>query len=322
LKLGDAVGMNRKNLSIAALLLCLIISFSLTASTVSAQDMQSDRSSIRTLLILGNDKEFGGSENFSYIRGLLNATSPELGLNLNLTVKSTLGSESDLRSFDLVIACMPSAASIPNATIFGNFVENGKSLFLLSDYNGSEATNPSGITNEILNESNINGVSFSSDAISISNATTDWQMKVYNNNSFAVKVNSSDFLPNTSTRSVFSGVSSVVTLSCSLNITGPQELSAVATGSALSDAGSRNWLLLTDNGVQRSVLCGSASMFNNTYLGVESNQILFKQLVLWLVERFQMPAPNVFPYLVLASSVLSVVGIAVYLISKRTKASA
>jgi hypothetical protein len=313
--------MNRKNLSMAVLLLCLIISFSLTASTVSAQDMQSDRSSIRVLLVLGNDKEFGGSENFSYVRGLLNASNPELGLNLNLTVKSSLASESDLKGFDLLIACIPSAASIPNATIFGSFAENGNSLFLLSDYNGSGMTNSSGISNEILNESNINGVSFNSDAISITNATTDWQMKVYNNNSFAVKVNSSDFLPNTSTRSVFSGVSSVVTLSCSLNITSPEELSSVATGSAPSDSGSRDWLLLTDSGVERSVLCGSASMFNNTYLAVASNQILFKQLVLWLVERFQIPAPNVFPYLVLASCGLSILGIAVYLVSKRTKAS-
>jgi hypothetical protein len=305
----------------AVLLLCLIISFSLIASTVSAQDMQSDRSSIRALLVIGNDKEFGGSENFSYIRGLLNATSPELGLNLNLTVQSILGPESNLSGFDLVIACMPSASSKPNATIFRNFVENGNSLFLLSDYYGGGALNSSSIANEILNESNINGVSFNSDAISITNATTDWQMKVYNNNSLAVKVNSSDFLPNTSTRSVFSGVSSVVTLSCSLNITSLQELSSVATGSALSDSGSRDWLLLTDNGVERSVLCGSASMFNNTYLAVASNQILFKQLVLWLVERFQIPAPNVFPYLVLASCGLSVLGIAVYLVSKRTKAS-
>jgi hypothetical protein len=300
------------------LLLFLIISFTLTASTVLAQDVQSDRSSIRILLVPGNDKTLGGSENFSYAMALLNSTNPELGLDLNLTVRGNLSSVNDVKGFDLVIVCTPNATNVPNATIFKNFLENGSSLFLLSNYYGGGSRNSSAILNTILNESNINGVSFGSDAISISNATTDWQTKVYNNNSFAVEVNSSAFQSNASTRSVFSGVESVVTISCNLNITS-SDLSFVANGSASSDSNVTDWLLLTDNGIYRSVLCGSASMFNNTYLGVENNQILFKQLILWLIKRFQLPSPDVFPYLVLASSVVSVLGIAIYLISRRTK---
>jgi hypothetical protein len=48
--------------------------------------MQSDRRSIGVLLILGNDTAFGGRENFTYVRALLNSTNPDLGLGLNLTV--------------------------------------------------------------------------------------------------------------------------------------------------------------------------------------------------------------------------------------------
>jgi hypothetical protein len=250
---------------------------------------------------------------------LLNGTNPEQGLDLNLTVKDNLLSENDVKGFDLIIVCTPNATNIPNATIFRNFVESGNSLFLLSNYFGGGSRNSSGILNTILNKSNTNGVSFGSDAISISNTTPDWQSKVYDNNSFAVIVNSSAFQSNASTRSVFAAVENVVTISCKLNITSHNEPSFVAIGSALSDSNLSNWLLLTDDGVHRSVLCGSASMFNNTYLGVENNQILFKQLVLWLVEKFQLPTPNVFPYLVLASSTVTVLGIAIYLISRRTK---
>lgn len=311
--------MRRKTRSIGVLLVCLIISLTITTSIVSAQDMQSDRRSIGVLLILGNDTAFGGRENFTYVRALLNSTNPDLGLGLNLTVKSNLVSENDLRGFDLVILCMPSATSIPNATIFKNFAESGHSLFLLSDYYGGGASHSSEALNSILNESDIRDVSFSSDAISINNSASDWQTKVYDNNSFAVKVNSSAFQASLSTQSVFSGVASVVTLSCSLNTTSHGNTSIVASGSALSAPDLRDWLLLTNNGVHRSILSGSASMFNNTYLNVESNHVLFRQLVLWLVEEFQVPAPNAFPYLLLASSGVSVLGVVVYLVSKRTK---
>jgi hypothetical protein len=316
---GEILRMRRKNASITVLLLCLIISFSLTVSAVLAQDIQSDRSSTRALFIVGNDRTFGGSENFSYAMAVLNGTNPELDLNLNLTVRANLVSENDVKGFDLIIVCAPNATNIPNATIFKNFIENGNPLFLLSNYYGGGSRNSSGILNTILNKSNMSGVSFGSDAISISNATANWRAKVYNNNSLAVNVNSSAFQSNAPTRSVFNDVENIVTMSCKLNITNHNESSFVATGSALSDSNLSDWLLLTDDGVHRSVLCGSASMFNNTYLGVENNQILFRQLVLWLVEKFQLPTPNVFPYLVLASSAVSVLGIAIYLISRRTK---
>jgi hypothetical protein len=288
---------------------------------VSAQDMQGDRSSIGVLLILGNDKRFEGSENFTYAGTLLNSTNPDLGLGLNLTVRDILASENELRGFDLVIIFEPNAIEIPNATIFKSFAANGNSLFLLSNYYGGGTRNSSDVLNSVLNKSDISGVSFGTDAISISNATTDWQTKIYNNNSFAVRVNSSSFQTGSSSQSVFGGVANLVTISCSLNITSHDNPSFVASGSALSDSNLHDWLLLTDDGVHRSVLCGSASMFNNTYLPIENNQILFRQLVLWLVERFQVPAPNLFPYLLLASSAISVLGITVYLISRRTKTS-
>jgi hypothetical protein len=60
-------------------------------------------------------------------------------------------------------------------------------------------------------------------------------------------------------------------------------------------------------------------MFNNTYLGVEDNQALLRQLVLWLVEKFQVPPLDEFPYILLTSSAISVLGIAVYLVSRRTR---
>jgi hypothetical protein len=308
--------MRGKSASITVLLLCLIISLTFASSIVSAQDTQSDRSSTRVLLILGNDRTFGGSENFSFIETYLRETNPDRGLGLNMTVKGGTVSENDLKGIDLVIASMPSASSIPNATIFKQFAERGHSLFLLSDYYGAGTGNSSSVLNGVLNESNIHGVSFGKDAISIGNATTDWQTRVYNNISFAVKVNSSRFQSSTS---VFNSILNVVTISCSLNITNPSDPSFVGLGSAPSDSSSRHWLLLANDGIHRNVLCGSASMFNNTYLGVEDNQALLRQLVLWLVEKFQVPPLAVFPYILITSSAISVLGIAIYLVSRRTR---
>jgi hypothetical protein len=310
--------MRGKSASVTVLLLCLIISSTFASSIVSAQDIQSDRSSIQVLLILGNDRTFGGSENFSFVKTYLGETNPDTGLGFNLTVKGSAISENDLKGIDLVIASIPNASSIPNATIFRQFAESGHSLFLLSDYYGGGTGNSSSVLNRVLNESNIHNVSFGKDAISIGNATSEWQTKIYNNITFAVRVNSSRFQ---SSISIFSGISNVVTISCSLNITSPSDPSFLGLGSAPSDPNSHYWLLLINDGVHRSVLCGSASMFNNTYLGVENNQALLRQLVLWLAEKFQVPPLTMFPYILLTSSAISVLGIAIYLVSRRTRHS-
>jgi hypothetical protein len=104
-----------------------------------------------------------------------------------------------------------------------------------------------------------------------------------------------------------------------LNVTSNSVPFAVGNATVSSDSGLSNWLLLFDNGTNRIILSGSSSMFNNTYLDVESNRFLFRNMILWLVERFQMPSPDVFAPVILISSAVLACGILVYVLSKKRR---
>lgn len=271
------------------------------------------------MLVFGNASLPNGNENFSSVEMFLRDTNPDLGLDLNLTVKSNLLSEDNLNGATLLIVGVPVATTIPNATILQGFLDKGGSLLLMSNYNGGGPRNSSGILNDILKETYVRNVSFGEDAISVSNSTGNWQEKVYKNNTLAVRINSSMFHLKTESESVTSEVTQVVTISCSLNVTNNDDPFAVGTAQASSDASLSNWLLLFDNGRNRVVLSGSASMFNNTYMNVEGNRFLFRNLILWLVEKFQMPSPDVFPSVFVVSSAVLVCGLLIYILSRKRR---
>jgi hypothetical protein len=300
----------------------LLLPAASTVAIVSGQDIHSDRYSIQVALVSGNDKALGGNENFSSLKLLLGETNPETGIGLNLTVSGELSSEIDLGSAKLLIIIMPSVTTIPNSTIIRDFLNTGGALFLLSDYYGGGAINSSSFLNNILNETSINNVAFENDAISISNSSPNWQTRTYGNNSFAVRVNSSMFQLGPSSQSVVGGLTEIVTLSCSLNVTNHNDPTFVGIASAQSDSGLPNWLLLVNDGTHRSVLCGSASMFNNTYLNSENNQALLSNLILWLVQNFQVLPPDVFRYMALVSMAIILVGIAIYVAYRKRRTMA
>jgi hypothetical protein len=312
----------RTNCYIAVIMMILVVSAASTVAIVSGQDIHSDRYSIQVVLVSGNDKALGGNENFSSLKLMLGETNPDTGLGLNLTVSGELSSETDLGSAKLLIIIMPSYATIPNSTIIQHFLNTGGSLFLLSDYYGGGAINSSLFLNNILNETSISNVAFENDAISISNSSPNWQARTYGNNTFAVRVNSSMFQLVQSSQSVVGGLTDIVTLSCSLNVTNHNDPTFVGIASAQSDSGLPNWLLLVDDGTHRSVLCGSASMFNNTYLNSENNQALLSNLILWLVQNFQVFPPDVFGYMALVSLAIIVVGIAIYVAYRKRRTMA
>jgi hypothetical protein len=272
--------------------------------------------------VSGNDNALGGSENFSSFKLVLGGTNPETGLGLNLTVRNMLSSEADLGNSKLLIIIMPSSTTVPNSTIIRHFLDNGGSLFLMSDYNGGGARNSSSYLNDILIETGIGNVTFQNDALSIGNSSPNWQTRTFGNNTFALRVNSSMFQILPPAQAVVGGLAEVVILSCSLNISYHNDASFVGLASAQSDSGLYDWLLMSDNGRNRSVLCGSASMFNNTYLNAENNQDLLKNIVLWLVQKFQVSPPPMSTYMALASSAITVVGIAIYVayLKRRTPA--
>ncbi|WXG43119.1 MAG: hypothetical protein WED04_03530 [Promethearchaeati archaeon SRVP18_Atabeyarchaeia-1] len=311
--------MRRTSCCLAIILIALVVSFASSTAAVSAQDVHSDRSSIGVVLVSGNDKPTGGREVFGGFNLMVAGISPESGLGLNLTVRSQILHEADLGNARLLIISMPNATTIPNSTVIKHFLDSGGSLFLLSDYYGGGLMNFSAALNSILGKTSIVQVAFGSDAIFISNSSPNWQTRVYRNNTLAVKVNSTmfEFSGNPhghllSPQTIIGGLTGVVTLSCSLNITSFIDPTFVARASAQSDSGLPNWLLLIDDGTHRSALCGSASMFNDTYLSVEGNQALLRNLVLWLVQNFQMQPPNVFLYMALVSSAMIVIGAVVY----------
>jgi hypothetical protein len=291
----------------------LAVMVSSTATNVLAQDVRSDRSSIGVIMVSGNDRAFGGNENFSYLKRVLGGTTPENSLGFNLTVKSSLVSEGELSSARLLIISLPDASSIPNSTIIKRFLDNGGSIFLLSNYYGGAARNSSFILNSIINESKIGNVRFDNGAVSITNVTPDWQTKVYGNNSFAVRVNSSMLQFASTLQPMVRELTEIVILSCGLNITYRNDPLFLGLASAQSDTGTLDWLVLI-NGTHRSVLCGSASMFNNTYINFGSNLGLLRNLVLWLVQNFETSPPDVFFYTTLASSAIIVFGVAIYVL--------
>jgi len=291
----------------------------LATSAVSAQNALSDRHLIQVMLIEGNASLPNRNENFSNAETFLRETNPDLGSGLNLTVRSDLSSEDNLNGTKLLIVCMPVATTIPNTTILQEFLHQGGSLLLMSNYDGGGSRNSSEILNSVLKETYVRNVSFGEDTISISNSELNWQEKVYKNNTIALRVNSSMFQLKTEARSLTNDVSQVVTLSCSLNMTSYDNATVVGTARASSNFNLSNWLLLFDNGTNRVALSGSASMFNDTYLNAEGNQILFRNLILWLVEKFQMPGPDVFPYVTLISSVVLVSGLFIYVSSRKRR---
>jgi hypothetical protein len=274
---------------------------------------------IRATIVIGKNTLPEYYENFSGVWTLLRETNPDLDLGLNLTVKTSILEEDDLNETAILVVGMPLVTTIPNTTVLRGFLARGGSLLLMSNYNGGDATKSSEVLNGILKETYINNVSFGGDAISVSNSSQKWQEKVYQNNSLAVRVNSTMFNLSAESASTTSDVTQVVTMSCSLNVTSNSVPFAVGNATVSSDSGLSNWLLLFDNGTNRIILSGSASMFNNTYLDVESNRFLFRNMILWLVERFQMPSPDVFAPVILISSAVLACGILVYVLSKKRR---
>jgi hypothetical protein len=63
-------------------------------------------------------------------------------------------------------------------------------------------------------------------------------------------------------------------------------------------------------------------MFNNTYLNSENNQALLSNLILWLVQNFQVFPPDVFGYMALVSLAIIVVGIAIYVAYRKRRTMA
>jgi hypothetical protein len=311
--------MRQRNRCVIVAIVILVVSLASAAPIAHAQDVAADRYSIHALLISGNDKALGGNENFSSFKLVLNGTDPEKELGLNLTVRSTLSSEMDLGNAKLLIISMPSSTTIPNATIIRHFLDAGGSLFLLSNYNGSNPRNCSLYLNSVLAETSIRNVTFQRDAISISNSSPNWQTRTFANNTFAVRVNSSMFQLLPPVQSVLVGSMNTVILSCSLNISYYSDASFVGLATAQSDSGLQDWLLIVNDGRNRSVLCGSASMFNNTYLGVENNQVLLRNLVLWLIQNFQSVPPDLSTYMVLASASIIIAGVAIYVVYMRRR---
>ena len=106
--------MRQPNCYVMVVIMILIVSMTCMVTIASAQDVHSDRSSIQALLVSGNDNALGGSENLSSFKLVLGGTNPETCLGLNLTVRNTLSSETDLRSAKLLIIDMPSSTTIPN----------------------------------------------------------------------------------------------------------------------------------------------------------------------------------------------------------------
>nr|MDO8100302.1 hypothetical protein [Candidatus Njordarchaeota archaeon] len=311
--------MRRRSILVIAILACLVLPSMLATSAVSAQNGLSDCYSIKVILVEGNASLPNRNENFSNTETFLRENNPDLGSGLNLTVRSDLSSVDTLNGIKLLIVSMPVATTFPNTTILQEFLHQGGSLLLMSNYDGGGSRNSSEILNSILKETYVRNVSFGEDAISISNSTLNWQEKVYKNNTLAIRVNSSMFQLKTEARSLTNDVSQVIVLSCSLNMTSHDNATLAGTARAPLDPNLPNWLLLFDNGTNRIALCGSASMFNNTYLNAEGNQILFKNLILWLVEKFQMPGPDVFPYFTLISSAVLVSGLFIYISCRKRR---
>jgi hypothetical protein len=309
----------RKNRCIALILIMLLTSFAFTTRIASAQDVQTDRHSIKVVLLSGNDIFYGGSENISSLITMINGTSPERGVGLNLTVSYALLSDADVSGAQLLILSMPYPSMIPNSTYIRHFVDAGGSLFLMSDYSGGGITNSSIVFDGILKEIGIDDVAFNNDTISISNSSSNWQSRVYGNNALAINVNNSMFQLAPSSEAITNGLTSVVTLACSLNITNRNDPVIVGNATAQSDSGLQNWLVLLDDGTHRSALCGSASMFNNTYINVENNRAVLRNIILWLVHNFQASPLDIFVYMALGSSAILVVGVVVYLIYWRRR---
>jgi hypothetical protein len=284
-----------------------------------AQDVRNDRHLIHATLVIGNSSIPAQNENYSDVETFLKETNPDLGLGLNLTIRSGIASEQDLNQTSVLIVGLPFASTIPNGTALQRFLARGGSLFLMSDYNGGGSRNSSEALNNILSETYVSGVSFSSDAITISNSTQNWQERVYQNDSLAVRVNSTMFNVTSESASVTAGVTQAVVAACSLNVTTTNPQFEVGVARAPSDSGLPTWLALFDNGTNRIVLSGSASMFNNTYLNVEGNRLLFRNLILWLVEKFQTSSPNLFAPIIIVSSAVLVCGLVVYVSSRKRR---
>jgi hypothetical protein len=310
----------QKNNYLAIILVVLIVSIGCTVQGVSGQDLQTERHSIKVVLIPGNDYALGGNENLSDFRSLLQGTSLESGLGLNLNVSRTL-SEVNLTDAKLIIICAPKGYMISDSNV-RDFVDGGGSLFLLSNYFSALYSNCSSVLNSILNEINMTSLTFGNNSITVSNSSANWQTRVYGDNSLAVRVNSSMFQFGQSSQWVINGLSDVVALSCSLNITRPSDPTFAGLASAQSDTGLDKWLLLSDNGTNRIALCGSASMFNDTYINVENNRSLLRNLILWLIQKFQVSPPDVSTFMALISAVITVVGVVIYVAYAKRRAPA
>jgi hypothetical protein len=310
--------MRWQGILVIVILTNLFLTPMIATSGVSAQN-PSDHNLIQIMLVEGNSSLPNRNENFSRAETFLRESNPDLNPGLNLTIRSGLSPEDNLTGVKLLILIMPVATTISNTTALHEFLYQGGSLLLMSNYDGGGSRNSSKILNGVLKETYLQNVSFGEDAISISNSTSNWREKVYENNTLAVRVNSSMFQHKTNARSFTNDISEVVTLSCSLNLTNYDNATLVGTARASHNSNLSNWLLLSDNGTNRIALSGSASMFNNTYLYVEGNLILFRNLIMWLVEKFQMPGPNVFPYVILVSSVVLVSGLFIYVSSRKRR---